>query len=154
MAYKDRQWCKERGICTRCKKQEAFNGHSLCADCMYYYTEYYHSVRKQKPDYKICIMEADRKRRVKKKTNGICRCCSKPVCERSTIYCDHHRILYNKRALERYYKNHVHKTEEEMKVIKAEATKRIKEGYARWVAERMRLKAEKKLEINNGCSTL
>ena len=144
MVYKDKQWCKERSICTLCKKQEAFNGHSLCADCMYYYSEYYHTVRKLNPDFKERQKESRRKTTAKKKANGICRCCSKPVCERSTVYCDHHRLLYNKRALERYYRTHVYKTEEEMKVIKAEATKRVKEGWARWYEEKMRKKAEAK----------
>lgn len=146
MAYKDRQWCKERGICTRCKKQEAFNGHSLCADCMYYYAEYYHK-RMSDTEFRKRVNETSRRYRQKKnaekKAKGLCRACGKPVCERSKVYCDRHRIAYNAYRLQRYYETHVYKTEEEMKIIKAEAARRIKEGHARWVAERMRLKAEK-----------
>lgn len=144
MAYKDKQWCKERGICTRCKKQEAFNGRALCADCAYYYSEYYHTVRKVKSNEQLLenAKKYQKKKRDEMRTKGLCIKCGKPVCERSKVYCDYHRLLSNKQALERYYRTHVYKTEEEMKVIKAEAAKRVKEGWARWYEEKLRKKAE------------
>ena len=105
MAYKDRQWCKEHGICTKCKTKDAFNGGSLCADCRYYDAEYYHNVRKLQPNYKEKAQEYMRKRVATTKAKGLCRTCGKPVCERSTIYCDKHRQYQNAKAMESYYKN-------------------------------------------------
>jgi hypothetical protein len=114
---------------------------------MYYYAEYYHK-RKNEPQVKERTNRNANKYYKKKfaerRANGLCIKCGKPVCEQSVALCDYHRLLHNKQHLERYHATHVYKTEEEMKAIKAEATKRIKEGFARWVEEKRRKKAEQK----------
>lgn len=97
-------WRKEHGICTRCGKHEATYG-TRCVVCASEQAE------KKRQEYKSMTEEEKRKfldkrnerrkkLRQKRKGNGLCRMCGKPVYKNYTACYEHY--LYMKRKNKEY----------------------------------------------------
>lgn len=100
-------WRKEHGICTRCGKEEAEKGKTVCLECKMVQREKMLAVYHNKPE-EFKAMQAEKKRliRAEKKANGICWQCSKPV-YKDHVYCYEHYI--SQRKADRKYKQKKYK---------------------------------------------
>lgn len=88
---------KSHGICTRCQKEKALEGHTMCINCLANEvvreskhtspSERQKQVRKEKYQYR--------------KQNGLCVDCGKPRYKDSASYCYEH-MLYHKRKQREY----------------------------------------------------
>lgn len=83
---------KAHGICTRCNKERAIEGHTMCADCLAN-----EAVRESKHTPMSEAAKARRKAKYEyRKTNGLCLDCGKPRHKDSGSYCYEH-MLYHRR---------------------------------------------------------
>lgn len=91
-----KQWCKEHGFCTRCQKEKAEPGHSLCLVCRM------DARGKSKPRSEEEKKErADKARQdmTERRKKGICRRCSKPVYQ-NHAHCYEHYIYTTRKNRE------------------------------------------------------
>ncbi len=88
---------KHRGICTRCQKEMALDGYTMCADCLA--NEAVRASKHAPPSE-----QAKQRRKGKyqyRKQNGLCVDCGKPRHKDSASYCYEH-MLYHKRKSREY----------------------------------------------------
>ena len=90
----EKEWLKSHGICTRCKKQDADPGHSLCLICRM------DARGRKKPrteEQKRQHAENMRRFYAEKRAAGLCMNCSKPAYQ-GHAHCYHHYIYYKRKG--------------------------------------------------------
>ena len=91
-----RDWCREHGICTRCNKERAESGEALCLVCRMKLRE---DSQERYRKYAASMTEEERQARnakkrqiaAKKRAQGICHQCNRPVYQ-NHAYCYEHYI--------------------------------------------------------------
>lgn len=100
------EWYKSKGICPKCRVNDAFHGHVLCAECLEK-----SAIERQKYVYKRAEYQKKRnavrkKQREERKQAGLCtRCGKKPQQHGQLCNECHMRRMKNRRALERQKRN-------------------------------------------------
>ena len=100
---------KEHNICTRCRKEKAVKGFTMCADCLYYSSEYQAERRasmspESKEFFSKKSSDAHKRLYYKRKNAGLCTRCGKHKAVKGTTKCTECRASYN-----RYMREFKHK---------------------------------------------
>lgn len=92
-----KEWCKTHGVCTKCHKQKADPGHSLCLMCR---MDARGKTKPRTSEEKKRRADASRAAMADKRKNGICRRCNKPV-YKGHAHCYEHYIYARRKNRER-----------------------------------------------------
>lgn len=84
-------WYRSIGICPQCGSNKAAPGRARCEECLAKNAESANKYREQKPKnggHSAYLKNL----RTRRKQNGLCIDCGKPICSASTVYCIDCRI--------------------------------------------------------------
>lgn len=98
----DYAWYKSKGICPKCRVNDAFSGHVHCAECLEKIavnnTRYAH----KRAEYQSNQNRAERIRYAEAKQAGLCTCCRKKIAQHGQLCNECHvkRMAYRKNSKE------------------------------------------------------
>lgn len=96
-AKADYLYYKEHGICVRCGKELAFAPFVQCERCLEKRSAYASKYYKEHKDLK---READKRRKKKHISEGLCSLCNNPLAESSKNFCIEHRNKHRRHCNE------------------------------------------------------
>lgn len=84
----DYHWYRSHGVCVICHHRDAFEGHSVCAECLYQ-----RQAKGRKPwtdEQKVKYNDAKKTLYYERKAAGVCTACGKPVWGGTQMCKEHH----------------------------------------------------------------